>query len=85
MEDHKERGAAPGERGTLGRSFADYERCKPTTAPYHAQLDALDRLGLLRSELDDWKAGVFAGQMPTPDRFGLRLGVLSSTQVWWGS
>ncbi len=83
MAAYNERGAAPGERGTLGRSFADYERCKPTTAPYHAQLDALDRLGLLRAGLDDWEARGCVGPMPTPDQFGLRLGSLSSSEVHW--
>ncbi len=42
----------------------------------------LDRLGLYRGELDPWDRG---GPMPTPDRFGLRLGPQTSSAIWWGS
>ena len=83
MEDHKKRGAAPGERSTLGRSFADSERYEPTPNRKFAQLDALDRLGFYRTDLDAWDRSGRVGPMPSPDRFGLRLGSLSSSEVYW--
>ena len=83
MPDHKDERPADWKRRPFGYGFADNERYKPTPNPKHAQLDALDRLGLYRADLDDWDSGGRVGPMPTPDRFGLRLGVLSSSEIYW--
>ena len=85
MADHNEEGPAPGQRRPFGYGFADGERCKPTPNRIFAQLDALDRLGAYRGDLDAWDNGGRVGPMPTPDRFGLRLDALSPRQVLWRS
>ena len=83
MADHNDERPAGWDRGPFGESIADIERCKSTPNPKPPSIEALDRLGLFRAELDDWKAGGSVGPMPTPDQFGLRLGVLSSSEIYW--
>ncbi len=83
MADHKDEGPAHRQRRPFGYGFADSERCKPNPNPKHAQLDALDRLGLYRTDLDDWDSGGRVGPIPTPDRFGLRLDALPPSEVLW--
>ena len=85
MADHKKEGPAPRQRRPFGYGFADSERCEPTPNRKFAQLDALDRLGLYRGELDAWDRGGRVGPMPPPDRFRLDLGALSPSQVLWRS
>ena len=53
MADHKKEGPTPRQRPPFGYGFADSERCEPTSNRKSAQLDAIDRLGLFRSKLDD--------------------------------
>ena len=86
MADHNEEGAALAARGPLQCSSVDYKHSKTTLNCKFTQLDAsLDRLGLYRGELDAWDSGGRVGPMPTPDRFGLRLGAMASSAIWWGS
>ncbi len=83
MADHKDEGPAPRQRRPFGYGYADNERCNSTPDPQSPSIEALDRLGLFRTSLDDWKACGCAGPTPTPDQFGLRLGVLSSSEIYW--
>ncbi len=83
MADHKDEGPAPRQRRPFGYGDADIERCKSTPDPHSPSIEALDRLGLFRTSLDDWKAGGRVGSPPTPDQFGLRLGALSSSEIYW--
>ena len=85
MVDHKEQGAAPGEREPLECSVDESKHNDPTSNRKFAQLDALDRLGLYRDDLDAWDRGGRVGPMPPPDRFRLDLGSLSPRQVLWRS
>ena len=82
MAGHKKEGLTPRQRPPFECGFADFRRCEPTSNGKSVQLDALNRLGLFRSKLDVWRAGGCAGPMPTPNQFGLRLG-LSSSEVYW--
>jgi hypothetical protein len=47
------------------------------------QLGALRGLGELRRALDAWHQTGADGDLPQPADFGLRLGPLSSAEVWW--
>ena len=86
MAKHKERGPARCPREPLRCSSVDYKHSKTTLIRENckcAQLNALDRLGFYRGDLDAWDRGGRVGPMPSPDRFGLRLNALSSSEVLW--
>ena len=83
MATDDERPAA-GDCGPLGCGYADILCRKHTRNHKEEQLERLKRLRKLRVKLDDYRAGGCVGTPPQPSAFGLRLGALSSSEIWWG-
>jgi hypothetical protein len=65
--------------------YADNRRCDLTQNPEKEQLAALRRLRHFRREVDAWRGGGSSGQPPQPGFYGLRLGSLSSSEIYWAS
>ncbi len=84
MGSYRERGPAGGDRGTSG-NVAGYNGGDTTRNLAQAQTDSLKRLAHLRRDTNLWRAKGCTGQPPQPGWYGLRLGELRSTEIWWAS